>query len=258
MEETYTIQRLLALRKLTRAIAELLRAQMGEYFTALAPLFRPRTVLGEYVQGSAKESAKGADAAFKELQSLYNTIAPAKPFSLAKELRLPLEVSGAMPEVTPVEYSHPATTAGQSKIVTITSPLKWVLSYPGYPLARLRELRDDPYRSADEMQRAILHYLTLHIVVCKQPGLAKLLAALHFSLSAGQLPEFGELPITYLTADISTIRPPDEVIIENTEITGLDAFEEIVNLEDIARLRDPFAERLAELVKSHGIELPLQ
>src|SRR5690349_11383791 len=128
MEEAYTIQRLLALRKLTRAIAELLRGQMAEYFTALAPLFRPRTVLGEYVQGSAKESAKGADAAFKELQTLYNAIAPAKPFALSKELRLPLEVSGAALELAPVEYSHPATAAGQSKTVTVTSPLKWVLT----------------------------------------------------------------------------------------------------------------------------------
>src|SRR5579872_5501327 len=59
--ETYSIQRLLSLRKLTRAIADLLRAELKDYLSALAPLFRPRNVLGDYVQGASKEGTRGSE-----------------------------------------------------------------------------------------------------------------------------------------------------------------------------------------------------
>lgn len=255
MDERYTIQHLLALRKLTRATADLLREQMRDYISTLAPLIRPRNVLGEYVQSSTKDTVKGADAAFKELQTLYQSIAPPKPFSLTKELKPPLEPFGTTLEMTVVEYKHTATTDQQSKNVTITSPFKWVISYPGYSLARLRELATDRNRSSDELQRCLLHFLALHIVLARQPGLGKILEALQFPLSTERLPDFGELPITYISSTVSTLRPPDEMIIENTEISGMDAFEEIINIDDIVNLRNPLRERLIELVKSHGENL---
>jgi len=46
MEGYYSIQRLLALRKLTRAIADHLRGEVKAYLQTFAPQFRPRTVLG--------------------------------------------------------------------------------------------------------------------------------------------------------------------------------------------------------------------
>jgi len=255
MDELFTKKNLLVLRKLTRVTAELLREQMREHLSTLAPLIRPRTILGEYIQGNTKDSVKGADTAFKELQTLYQTVAAAKPFSLTKELKLPLDVSGPALEMTVVEYLHTAASQQQSKSVTITSPLKWVVSYPGYSLDRLRGLCADRNRPSDELQRSLLHYLTLHIVLAKQPGLPKILEALHFPLCTERLPEFGELPITLLSSAVSTLRPPDDVIIENTEISGMDVFEEVVNLDDIVNLNNPLKERLIELVKSHGENL---
>ena len=50
-----SLESLLVLRKLTRAIAEAVRAQMTEYLTTLAPLLWPRMVLGDYIQGGSKE-----------------------------------------------------------------------------------------------------------------------------------------------------------------------------------------------------------
>ena len=70
MDGRDSIQSLLVLRKLTRAIADTARTQMLEYLAVLAPLLRPRTVLGDYVHGSTKEGAPRADKAFKELQAL--------------------------------------------------------------------------------------------------------------------------------------------------------------------------------------------
>ena len=54
------------------------------------------------------------------------------------------------------------------------------------------------------------------------------------------MPEFGPLPITRIGVAISTKRPSDDVILQSAELTGMDAFEEVVNVEDLsaaARLR---------------------
>ena len=72
------------------------------------------------------------------------------------------------------------------------------------------------------------------------------------TLTEGKLPEFGDLPIAFLSCPVGTVRPPDNVIIESTELSGSDAFEEVISLEDIAKLRNPFKDQLEELVKAHG------
>jgi hypothetical protein len=258
MEEHFNTQRLLTLRKLTRAVADVLRSQMKDYLSTLAPLLRPNVVLGDYIQNSAKASVKGADRAFKELQGLYESVAAAKPFNLSKELKPPIAILSTALDMTPMEYTHAAQTDQESKTVSITSPFKWVLNYSGFTPGRLKELLADRQRSADEVQQVILHYLVMHLVISKQSGITQILDALHFPVSSGRLPEFGELPVTYLSSSISTIRPPDKVIVENTEISGMNVFEEVINIEDLARMRDPLKERLITLVKSHGIDLPAQ
>jgi hypothetical protein len=45
-------------------------------------------------------------------------------------------------------------------------------------------------------------------------------------------------------------------LIESTEVSGMDAFEEVLNLDEVAGLRNPFKERLVELLRSQGEELP--
>ena len=55
--------------------------------------------------------------------------------------------------------------------------------------------------------------------------------------------------------EVATERPSDAVIIESAEVTGMDAFEEVVKVEDIERLRDPLRERLLEMVAQHAPDL---
>jgi hypothetical protein len=255
MEENYDVQRLLVLRKLTRAIADLLRGQMKDYLSTLAPLLRPRVVLGDYVQSSTRETSKIADTAFKELQGLYETVARAAPFNLAGELKPPVEIISTALEMTPMEYSYEATTERDSKTVTVVSPLKWMLTYSGFAPGRLKEILRDRGRAGEEVQRFVLHYLVMRIVMMKQTGVTDILDALHFPVSSGTEAEFGQLPITYISSSISTTRPPDSVIIESTEISGMDVFEEVVRLDDIAKLRDPLKQRLTEMVQSYGEKL---
>jgi hypothetical protein len=255
MGEPYTTKRLLVLRKLTRAIADLLRGQMRDYLAALAPLLRPRAVFGDYVQGAAKEPVAGADKAFKELQTLYEAVATARPFNLPKELSHPLEMASSALETGAVEYAHVAKAGPDSKTILVTSPFQWVLSYAGFGPRRLKDLLGDKTRTGDGVQQFVLHTLVLHVVLGRQAGVAKVLEGLQFPVSSARRPEFGELPVACISSSIATVRPPDDVLIESTEISGTDAFEEVVNVEDIVQMRNPLRERLLELVKSHGEDL---
>ena len=255
MENRNDIQKLLVLRRLTRTISDLLRGQMKEYLSTLAPLLHPKVVFGDYIQSSRKESVKGADKAFKELQSLYENVASAKPFLLSKELKPPLDITSSAIEITPMEYHHVMQTDNESRTVSVTSPLKWVLNYSGFTPGRLSELLADRGRNADVVQSFVLHYLIMHIVVSKQTGIRNIFDALHFPFSTDYSQEFGELPLTFISSSVSTARPPDDLILESTELSGMAAFEEIINLDDIQKIREPFKEQLLDLVKSHSEDL---
>lgn len=249
MEERYTTEHLLSLRKVTRAIADLLRGQMKEYLSTLAPLFHPRVVLSSYVEGPAYDVSRIGEKAFKELQDAYQIIAQSRLYRLPQEFRTPLEVINPQLEMTPVEYTHIVKSGGESKTVIVTSPLKWSLTYAGFGPARLRSLLTESRRTSDELQQFVLHYLMMDTVVSKQQGVPRMLDALRFPLVTERSEEFGDLPLTYISSSISTIRLPDAVIIESTEISGMDAVEEVVNIPDIEKLRDPLKERLTELLK---------
>ena len=100
-----------------------------------------------------------------------------------------------------------------------------------------------------------MHQLVLHVILSSADGRGKLLEALRFPLSTGKRPEFGELPVPYIASVLATVRPPDEVIIESTEISGTNAFEEVVNVENLLQICDPWYAQLVELVRSHGADL---
>ena len=255
MDESFGTEKLLVLRKLTRAVSDLLREQMRNYLTTLAPLLRPKTVLGDYVQSSTKETARNAAQAFKDLQSLYERIAAAPPFKLATELKPPVEIISTALEMTPIEYIYTAQTDRESKTVTITSPLKWVLTYSGFNQGRLKEMIARRDRNSDEVRQYLLHHLIMHLVVSKQTGVTQILDALQFPLGTEYSPDLGELPVTYVASTIQTLRPPDNVIIESTEISGMDVFEEVINLGDIARMTNPLKDKLIQLVRSYGEDL---
>src|SRR5438128_8999802 len=135
--------------------------------------------------------------------------------------------------MTPVEYTHVAASGNEKKTILITSPLKWALTYGGFGPGRFREVLNGDNRTTDDLQQFVLHHLMMHSVVTKQPGLAKIMQALHFPLSVKQSPEFGDLPLTFVLSSISTIRPPDEVLIESTDVSGMNAVEAIDQLDAV-------------------------
>lgn len=251
-DEKWSTQRLIVLRRATRAIAEVLHGQLKEYLAVLTPLFRPSSILAEYIQGGPREVSPAATKAFQELQSVYQAAAGSKPFSLPKELKPPLDLVRPTLELSPMEYPYNLKVGGQTKTVSITPPFKWVLSYTEFGLGRLKQLLADPHRTDSDASRFVLHYCALHVVTSRQAAATQMLDALHFDLNSTRLPEFGDLPITCVASSVPTLRPPDEVIVESTEVSGRDAFEEVVDVEGILSLRDSFKERLVDVLRSMG------
>jgi len=250
-----SVQSLLVLRKLTRAITDAVRVQMTEYLKTLTPLLRPKAVLGDYVQGGPKEPSRKSDKAFGNLQALYDSVAVARPFNLPRELSPPLSFSSAGLEITPLDYYHLAQSGADTRRIKVRSPLTWVLTYTDFPPTRLQELLDTKARSIEELQRFVLNYLVMHIATTSEPGLMQVFEALHFPLTTSKSPQFGDLPITQIGIGIPTTRPSDAVMIESAELTGMDAFEEVVKVEEIATLSDPLKGRLVDIARQHAPEL---
>ena len=182
-------------------------------------------------------------------------VAGTRPYNLPRDLTPPLNVTGLSLGITPLDYFHIAQSGTDTRKIKVRWPLTWVLTYTDFP--------PDPPAGAprhegaivEELQRFVLSYLVLHLATTSEPGLMQVFEALHFPLTTSKSPEFGELPITHIGIGISTTRPPDALIIESAELTGMDAFEEVVNVEDIGRLADPFKERLLEIARQQAPEL---
>jgi hypothetical protein len=246
---------LLVLRKLTRAIADVVRVQMTEYLATLAPLLRPKMVLGDHVEDGTKESTRRSDKAFKDLQTLYESLAGTKPFNLPRELTLPLRLVGSGLEITPVDTALAIKSGSDTRTIMVRSPLTWTLTYSGYPPTRLPDLLKAKLQTGDELGQFVVSYLLMHVVLANSPGLVSVFDALHFPITTTTVPEFGPLPITRVGVAVSTTRPSDDVILQSAELTGVDAFEEVVNVQDLSNLRDPLKHRLLDLAKQHAPEL---
>jgi hypothetical protein len=249
----YNTQELLHLRKLTRALADHLRNQLKDHLSTLTPVFRPRNVLGDYVQG-VKEGLRGPEQAMQELRSIYGAVTAVRPFTSSHELKPPIELVNTSLEITPVEYSHTLEAGGQKKTIRVTSPFRWILSYTGFGPGRLRQVVAARQQNPDELHQFVLHHSVLHLVTTRQPGIGRLLEAIRFPLSSGKIAEFGELPVTFVSSCVSTVLPQDEVILESTEISGQSVFEEVVDLEGLRALGNPAKEKLLAIAEGMGVE----
>jgi hypothetical protein len=243
------IARVIALRKLTTALAEHFVGLIREYLTNLAPMLQPRSLLGDLVRYE-KCAVKNQDNAFQDLLKLYRPLAQASALNIQEDLKPPLDIFGTAPEIVPASYAY--LPEGSDRPITIVTPLKWILTYRDLTPQRLRELVASHARSGgSELQSCVLHYLAMHLLVSRRPGFAPIMEALRIPVSSEPASEFGGLPFVHLSAPIRTIRPADAIIVQSTQLSGSAAFEEIVDLDAVMALGDPMKEKLIALVEQH-------
>ncbi|MCU7892996.1 MAG: hypothetical protein KZQ78_15865 [Candidatus Thiodiazotropha sp. (ex Ustalcina ferruginea)] len=76
-----------------------------------------------------------------------------------------------------------------------------------------------------------------------------LLQGLRFHLETIHMEGLGDLPVILVSCPLSTILPPDDIIIQNTEISGIPSFEEIININDIQVLSDPLKQSILSITQ---------
>jgi hypothetical protein len=251
MSEESSTSKLLYLRKVTRAVSEYLSSQLHEQLQTIAPLLRARRLLGDYIESGNPEPVIDAEKNFNALNHLFARVS-GKPFDLPRPLRPPLKPVALSLEAYPWEYKYEIRTRDASKTITVTSPVRWVISYAsGFSLARLsRGAAGREEQKKEDVRDFVVRCCLMSLMLQKYPGIRSLLEALRWQVSEETMPGLGELPLTTLSAPLQTMLPPDDLILESTELVGLPQFEEVADIDALMRIPDPLAAKVAEIVRS--------
>jgi hypothetical protein len=244
-----TLQELPELRRKTEAIARLLHEQLKQHLETLRPLLSPERVFGRLAGG--RTDVPGADRALAELQQAYRDFS-AKPFDLPVEFDPQwLTLVGNRPELYPWEYVHEAKAGAESRPTTMTSPLRWALSYTSnYSLTQAKQvLAGKEQRRPEYLRQFVINALVTQLVVSRFAGLAQLFSDLRYDLKPATSSELPRLPLVTITSCLPSFRPADDLILAATAFSGVPAFIELVDLDAIKSPKDTLREKLEELTR---------
>lgn len=235
------------LRDVSKKIMEFLDTRLSGYLSTIAPLFAPRKILGEFMESAYKERVPGADKNFARIEKRYKAIAR-ETFGMPSKLGTPIANIKNQLEVYPWEYLHQLEGDG-NETVRISSPVKWVMAYASsYSLADLLEQRVEGEKpDSSDVKQLILNSLTIWKLIDSSPDIVQLLEDLRFSVSIETAAASGDLPYVVLTADVPAFRPQDELIRTVTQLSGKQVFEELIDVDGLPGIVDPFTASLLEL-----------
>src|SRR6185295_1873664 len=114
------VEQVLRLHNLTKDVSKFCERQLRTYLDAVAPLFRPRRILGDFVEGSGREGAVGAAQNLTELRETFQR-ACGRPIDLHRELTTPVESISTQLQIYPWEYLHEIPTNNSRKKVKVSS-----------------------------------------------------------------------------------------------------------------------------------------
>ncbi len=249
MTEEFNISRLLFLRKVTRSVSDYLTAQLREQLNTVSPLLRPRRLLGDYIESGSPEQVVDADKNFAALNEIYAKAA-GKPFDLPRPLRSPLKPIGIALEIYPWEYLREIPSGSATTAITITSPVHFVISYAsGLSLSRLRQgVAGKEDLKQEDVREFVIRACLIRLMLEKYSGIASLFRSLRWEVSTETSPELGSLPLTTLTSPLASVLPPDNLILESTEMSGMSLFEEVVDVDVLSQVRDPLTQKVESIV----------
>lgn len=244
----------LLLRRVTRALAERLDAELRGLVATVSPLFEARVVYGSFLRGGAKEPSLATERAFTTLRDRCVATLQATPFGVpGAAVTAPIESPSLPLELHQRSYRYVASARGIEKTLTIVQPLSWVLTYRGggvLELARrLGETKPDP----EAIRALVVEAHALEGVVEHRAGLTALFDRLRFALSVRREPRTGQTPVVCIDAPVPTVRPDDAVIVETTEISGAGTFHEVVDPAAIRTMEDPVKSELVAILAEHGL-----
>jgi len=235
-------------RQASQKISGFLRKRLNDYLQTLTPLFAPRKILGEFMESAFKERVHGADANFIALEEAFKTLAR-ETFDIPAKLNTPIPNIRNQLEIYPWEYRY-LIGSDAGRPVVITSPVRWNLGYScGTSLSDLmRHQTGEEKLEAAEIRDFTIRALTLHKLVETSPAIKAMLRDLRFPVSAETASATGDLPLIVVGSDLATFRPQDELIETVTQLSGKPVFEELIDLDAIESLPDPFKVKVLELL----------
>jgi hypothetical protein len=241
-------QEFLKLRQAADRIYDALTKRLQGHLEVLKALFLPRKLLGTYIKSAFSEEVAGAEKVFAILRERYARIAE-DPFKLPRKLQPPLPPMSNQMDVIPFQYPLYFEDSGD-KAVTVTSPTSWILFYRSdCPISRLKAMlagAESP--QPEDMRRSLLDHMIPVIFLERFPALKQLLEDLRYQVETRELSDLGQLPVVVIKAPLKTFLPADDFILQVTQLSGVPAFQEIIDLDALEKLSDPLKESLLALV----------
>jgi hypothetical protein len=243
-------EQFMRLRQSTKSIMQLLDRRLKNHLNTLRPLFIPRKLLGTYIKSANPDEVSGSDKAFAELQAKYAALCE-KPFGLPKNLPTPLLPISNQLDAIPLKYAlHPQDS--KKAATTITAATRWIISYRcECPYDRLKAmLAGDEDRQPDVMKQSLLAHLVLVVFLERFPALIQLLRDLRYGVEIRALDDLGGLPVVVLAAPLESFLPSDDFIVHVTQLSGIPAFQEIIDEDAVDRIQDLLRDELKATVAS--------
>jgi len=251
LQETLRIEQLPELREKTEAVSGLLLSQLRGHLETIRPLLAPRRLLGDYVRSPMKEDVIGADVALRRLREKYKEIC-SKPFALTPELDAAAVVMmESRLELYPWEYTHEAKNEKESKTVTMTSPVRWALTYTsGYTLSQLRQaVAGKAERRQEDVRQFLVNTLVMQYVFAKFPAITRLLNDLRYDIHVDTCSGLGDLPLVTVTSVLPSFRPKDDILLAATRLSGVPAFVELIDFSAVPKLEDRLKRQIEEKLR---------
>jgi hypothetical protein len=244
-----SFEQLASARKRTQVISDFLEKQLLGYLDTLRSLILPERILGKLA--GSKFDVPGADKTLTDLQESYRRL-PGKPFDFPKEFETEwLSEVGVKVELQRWEYSREIQSESGNRTVAFTSPTRWVLAYgPGLSVVQAIQAfaRKQDRRGNDQLRQFVVNTLVLNSLVARSGSLSALLGDLRYKVQLETHPALSGLPLAVVQSHVSTFLPPEPIIAAATELSGINAFIELIDIDAIRELRDPFKERIAQLI----------
>jgi len=103
-------------------------------------------------------------------------------------------------------------------------------------------------RVPDEMRQGIVNHIALVVFLKYFPAVGQILSDLRYRIEVETLPDLGGLPVVILTAPLSTFLPANDFILQVTQLSGIAAFQEIIDREAIEQIPDLLKDSLRDLL----------
>jgi len=242
--QAVTLDNLVELREKSEKLSQFLAGRLKTHLDTLYPLLAPKRIFGKHI--GAKENVPRADEAYTQLADKYRESAGA-PFELRSDLDEPaLSAMEHGIEIYPWEYTHEVG----GKEITITSPVRWVVTYRSdYTLAQLRALVSTKgERKPLPLRQFVANAVAMQVVLARTPGMTGLLQDLAYDVRVESGPGLGKLPLVTVGCPIPSFRPPDDLILAATRFSGVPAFFELVDTEAALALENPLRSRIQAIL----------